>query len=793
LRSQKLAIQLPLPEARRLRWVPFIVLLLGLLATVGVTWLFATVEADKDRARFASAVQQQHDAITERLNTHIAMLRGVAGYMTANESIRRYEFKAYVDALNLPENYPGVLGIGYSQRLAPESVAALEQLQRRQGYADYKVWPDTPREEYHAIVYLEPLGRRNAVAIGYDMSTEPVRAAAMRRARDTGEPAITGRVTLVQEIDRDKQPGLLIYIPVYSGLDAPATLKERRDRLQGYAYSPLRTRDLFSSVFRSDRNPLVSVALYDEASETEPAHLLYLRPEDATVDNGPFVDSRPLRVAGRTWRAEYRALPAFHEVSSSALVPVLLIGGLAVSLLLAGLSFMQARAQAAQRISARALQAYREAVHREEKLYRLAVEQVRDYAIFLVSPDGAMGSWNDGVQKVLGWDEQSFIGQPIEVTFPDEDKKYAEEELRLAREKQFTSNDRWQVRKDGTRFWASGITNALYDERGRFVGYLKVMRDLTESRLHQQAIEAHEKQLRLITDTLPVFIAYVDREFRYRFVNQIYERWFGLPRTTLLGRTVRDLLGDEAFERSRPYLERALNGEVVRYTRRLEVKGEEREYAITYSPDRNAEGRVVGFAAMAEDITERKQAEERARTILESITDAFYALDREWRFTYVNRLAVEYLRRPRESLLGQSVWELYPALRGTSLEQNYLHAMTAQVPVDFEWHSTMADVWMDVRVYPSADGLSVYFHDITAQKRAEEERARQARTLGFMLDLNLATAPLTDPAEITTLAAGRLRQQLDAGRCAYAQFGADEVPCVVVGDRTPRDDGARGR
>src|SRR5690606_8704268 len=518
------------------------------------------------------------------------MLRGVAGYMTANESIRRYEFKAYVDALNLPENYPGVLGIGYSQRLAPESVAALEQLQRRQGYADYKVWPDTPREEYHAIVYLEPLGRRNAVAIGYDMSTEPVRAAAMRRARDTGEPAITGRVTLVQEIDRDKQPGLLIYIPVYSGLDAPATLKERRDRLQGYAYSPLRTRDLFSSVFRSDRNPLVSVALYDEASETEPAHLLYLRPEDATVDNGPFVDSRPLRVAGRTWRAEYRALPAFHEVSSSALVPVLLIGGLAVSLLLAGLSFMQARAQAAQRISARALQAYREAVHREEKLYRMAVEQVKDYAIFLISPDGAMDSWNDGVQKVLGWSEQEFLGQPVEVLFPDEDKADAERELRAARESEVATNDRWQVRRDGTRFWASGVTNTLYDEQGHFVGYLKVMRDLTESRLHQQMIEAHEQQLRLITDALPVLISYADAEQRYRFNNRAYEQWFGVAPRALHGRTVRDLIGEENYRHAQPHIERALAGEPVQYTARVLINGAWREVSTTYSPDRDAHG-----------------------------------------------------------------------------------------------------------------------------------------------------------------------------------------------------------
>src|SRR5260370_37229333 len=85
----------------------------------------------------------------------------------------------------------------------------------REGNPSFKIWPEGNRAEYHSIIYLEPLDRRNQVAIGYDMFTEPTRRAAMEQARDTGLPAASGRVTLVQEIDAEKQAGFLIYAPGY--------------------------------------------------------------------------------------------------------------------------------------------------------------------------------------------------------------------------------------------------------------------------------------------------------------------------------------------------------------------------------------------------------------------------------------------------------------------------------------------------------------------------------------------------------------------------------------------------
>jgi PAS domain S-box-containing protein len=138
------------------------------------------------------------------------------------------------------------------------------------------------------------------------------------------------------------------------------------------------------------------------------------------------------------------------------------------------------------------------------------------------------------------------------------------------------------------------------------------------------------------------------------------------------------------------------------------------------------------------DVTERKRAEakvraqeQRTRTILESITDAFFGLGRDWRFTYVNRQAEVLLGRSRDDLLGKNIWEEYAPAVGTDFDRSYHRAMAENVTVTFEAFYPPHDRWYEVHVYPSPDGLSVYFRDVGERKRAEaalresEQRFRQ--------------------------------------------------------------------
>jgi PAS domain S-box-containing protein len=132
--------------------------------------------------------------------------------------------------------------------------------------------------------------------------------------------------------------------------------------------------------------------------------------------------------------------------------------------------------------------------------------------------------------------------------------------------------------------------------------------------------------------------------------------------------------------------------------------------------------RIRREAARREDNlrAEARRAQEQAATILESITDGFIALDRDWRFTHVNAEAERIGGIPREDLIGKDHWELFPATLSTLLELEFRRAVADQVAVQFENHYEPWDQWYHIKAYPSKDGgLSIFFHDITARKRSE--------------------------------------------------------------------------
>jgi PAS domain S-box-containing protein len=134
-------------------------------------------------------------------------------------------------------------------------------------------------------------------------------------------------------------------------------------------------------------------------------------------------------------------------------------------------------------------------------------------------------------------------------------------------------------------------------------------------------------------------------------------------------------------------------------------------------------------------ITELKQAEARIAAILESITDAFLQLDREWRFTYANRQADMLLGISQGALLGQRLWDVRPDLLGTPLEQHLLAVMETHQTTHFDFFLLRPQKWAEVHVYPMQDGLSLYLQDITERKRMEREREQHTAQLTLQTSL----------------------------------------------------------
>jgi len=370
-------------EERARRWrgyLPWTLLAVLALGSVAAANYVAESARERDQLRFEAAAQQAHEAIRDRVEGYIALLRATSGLFAAVSEVDRDLFHAYVERLELKRRYPGLQGIGFSKRIRPDEMAALPARMRAQGFSSFRHWPDHPGPETHAILYLEPHDEENGATLGFDMSADPVRRAAMERARDTGLGEGSGKVALVQELDPEPQAGFLVYVPVYSGGRVPETLEKRRAALEGFAYAPFSADDLMWGIFGGATPRNIQVEIYDGGQVREDA-LMQRSGGAAPADSGPDPNRLPIALrefsshatfdmAGRVWTLQFRSGPHFPRDAAWRFVPVVLIGGLAA----AGLLFVITRSQVRAHGQAEALAMDNALLYRQAEAARAEAE-----------------------------------------------------------------------------------------------------------------------------------------------------------------------------------------------------------------------------------------------------------------------------------------------------------------------------------------------------------------------------------------------------------------------------------
>ena len=343
---------------------------------------------------------------------------------------------------------------------------------------------------------------------------------------------------------------------------------------------------------------------------------------------------------------------------------------------------------------------------------------------------------------LYGWSPEEMLGRNIlEITVPQTSRQQAQEIMARLEQGETWSGEFLVQNRDGRVFPAIVANSPLLDVHGQLTGIIGVSVDITERKQAEAALRESEERFRRISERMTkIFdssldaICAFDAEGRFLQVSAACERIWGYRPEELLGT---------------PYLEKVLpEDQALTMAAAADIMAGHptTSFVNRYVRKDGAITHIMWSAwwseadqsmfCVARDNTEAHQAKEAAResaerltATLETLTDGFVTFDRDWCFTYVNSEAERMIQRSRAELMGQVLWTEFPETAGNAFKREYERAMRENVPVQFEEYYGPHDRWLEVRAYPSPQGLAVYLRDISESRRVREAQRRNESRL----------------------------------------------------------------
>ncbi|MBD1365883.1 PAS domain-containing sensor histidine kinase [Mucilaginibacter sp. ZT4R22] len=384
----------------------------------------------------------------------------------------------------------------------------------------------------------------------------------------------------------------------------------------------------------------------------------------------------------------------------------------------------------------------------DEKLLQLLISRIGDYAIYMLDPNGYILSWNQGAKNIKGYQDEEVIGCHISIFYTTQERRenVPGNNLNDALKNNIHESQGWRVRKDGSIFWADVAITTLYDDDGFLKGFAKITRDITarKKKDDQKTLVNAELERRVKANTDKIIAR--ERRFREliensydgislfgRYWNVLYRsrsaaRISGWSNEERAGKRHDDLIHPDDLPMAKELFARVLTEParpVMATYRTLHKQGHYIWIECLLNNllnDPDVEAIVCNFR----DVTGRILAEEQIReknrqigSILESITDGFIALDKNFCYTYVNHRIGEMLGVDAASLIGKCVWDVFPDAVNSSTHKAFKQAIEEQHYILNEDYYPPLGLWQENHIYPSPEGLSVFIRDITERKLAE--------------------------------------------------------------------------
>jgi diguanylate cyclase (GGDEF)-like protein/PAS domain S-box-containing protein len=360
---------------------------------------------------------------------------------------------------------------------------------------------------------------------------------------------------------------------------------------------------------------------------------------------------------------------------------------------------------------------------------------------------------SDGFERLYGIPATEAIGKSRQERAADKNhpglRTYLE---KIQKREAFKDIHYSAYARDKKRIRRAVLSGEPVFQNGVFSGYRGVGRDVTNEMEAADKLSELAAENRALIDNSLDIIASVDKRGRILRLSAAVADILGFLPAECVGKRYSDFLHPEELQGARALEARLRTGETT--IRDFETRGMRKNGSIAYlSLSLRWSGEQNLMYVTARDVTERLQiqtevqrSKDQMSAMLESIGDAFFAVDRNWRITYVNRKGARFVGVEPDGILGKIAWEAVPALRTSAIFPYYEKVMATREPLSFEelWEPSQA--WIDVRVYPHEDGIAVYFHDVSARRQAEREIRESEQRLREILEMTPAGYLLADAA-----------------------------------------------
>jgi len=388
-----------------------------------------------------------------------------------------------------------------------------------------------------------------------------------------------------------------------------------------------------------------------------------------------------------------------------------------------------------------------------------AIVESSDDAMIAKDLDGRITSWNRGAERIFGYRTDEIVGTSIMRLIPedrlDEERQILEKIKRNDSIRHFETKRRT---KRGDLIDVSVTASPIRDSQGKVVGVSKVARDITERKRANEALQASEERLRIVTENARVGLVMLNADRRYTFANAAYAEILGLESSSLIGGRVADMLGSVYEEQIRRRLDQAFEGERVAYELHRSTPSGERHYAVRYEP-LGAGSSETCVVVVITDITERKETErELARkraqlqAIFDNMTEGISVLDRDHQIVHINPacLRLHGLSRtnlprdeaiapfevlsPQGEILAQEQWPSFRALRGDFVRD---HELAIRRKHDGKTAVVEFNTAPIRNEQGGIDQVIVSFRDVTERRQSEarfRELAENINEVFWMID-----------------------------------------------------------